>query len=262
MIKNCLFVIDPQKDFMPGGALGVPGADEDMKRLAAFISSNQKSIDNIIVTLDSHHYIHIAHPSWWSDAEGNAPAPFTPITLEDVTSGKWKCAADEFQTMTEYYLGQLAESGVTHMVWPPHCIIGSDGHAVEETLFDAIQEWEKDFKVAEFLSKGANLFTEHFGAFEAVVPIAGYDDTTYNFEVLEVLEKHEQVIVAGEASSHCVAQTLYQMISHMSEDNIKKIVYLSDACSPVTGCEAMEQELIEKLKEVGVTVTTTADLKL
>jgi nicotinamidase/pyrazinamidase len=279
MTKTCLFVIDPQKDFMPerikvvddkevtipAGALGVTGADEDMKRLAGFIASNKKTIDTIIITLDSHHTVHVAHPIWWVDENGNAPDPFTPITKEDVLSDNpvWKCREPEFQNITEYYISQLAEKGITHMVWPPHCIIGSDGHAVEDTLFEAILDWEKDFKVAEYVNKGTSLFTEHFGAFEAVVPIAGYDETTFNDELLDILGRHDRVVVAGEASSHCVAQTLIQMLEKMDEENIRKIIYLEDACSPVTGCEGMEQDFLGKLKEAGVTVaTTTEDLAL
>lgn len=39
----------------PGGAMAIPGANEDSVRLAAMIRANKGDIDDIIVTLDSHH---------------------------------------------------------------------------------------------------------------------------------------------------------------------------------------------------------------
>ena len=56
MSRIRLFVIDPQNDFMDmeGAALPVPGANADMSRLTAFVQSMASSIDELIVTLDSH----------------------------------------------------------------------------------------------------------------------------------------------------------------------------------------------------------------
>ncbi len=53
--KNILLIIDPQIDFHPGGSLAVAGANEDTERIAAFINRHISAIDEIYVTLDSHH---------------------------------------------------------------------------------------------------------------------------------------------------------------------------------------------------------------
>ena len=63
-MKVHLFCIDIQRDFCEppgngGGALFVPGADQDMDRLANFISRCASKLDDIDVTLDSHHPVHI-----------------------------------------------------------------------------------------------------------------------------------------------------------------------------------------------------------
>lgn len=51
-----MLIIDPQMDFHPpNGTLGVPGAQEDSERTAAFIREHIDEIDDIFVTLDSHH---------------------------------------------------------------------------------------------------------------------------------------------------------------------------------------------------------------
>ncbi len=55
MGKFTLLIIDPQVDFHPGGSLGIPTANEDSERTAGFILDNMDNIEQIIVTLDSHH---------------------------------------------------------------------------------------------------------------------------------------------------------------------------------------------------------------
>ncbi len=86
-----LMIIDPQCDFHSGGSLAVPGADEDAIRLAAWIDKHSARIDHIVVTLDTHHKLHIAHASFWRaghDAEIR-PESFTLISAEDIMNGKW-----------------------------------------------------------------------------------------------------------------------------------------------------------------------------
>jgi len=50
-----LLLVDPQVDFQPGGSLAVVGADADSDRIADLIRSKIFEIDEIIITLDSHH---------------------------------------------------------------------------------------------------------------------------------------------------------------------------------------------------------------
>jgi hypothetical protein len=93
MTKNVqLLIIDPQNDFCDPerGSLFVKGADEDMRRLAGFIRENGKLINDIYVTLDSHHLIHVAHPIYWRNKEGIHPPPLTPISANEVVEFNWK----------------------------------------------------------------------------------------------------------------------------------------------------------------------------
>lgn len=53
--KLILLIIDPQNDFHPGGTLAIGTANEDSARIAAFIDRHISTIDEIYVTLDSHH---------------------------------------------------------------------------------------------------------------------------------------------------------------------------------------------------------------
>jgi nicotinamidase-related amidase len=85
-----LLLIDVQKDFHPGGSLAIPAAGEDAERIANAIRTNGDSIERIVATMDSHHKLHIAHPSFWvsGDDEKHHPSPFTIITTEEITLGK------------------------------------------------------------------------------------------------------------------------------------------------------------------------------
>ncbi|KAL7526235.1 hypothetical protein ACHAXR_001385 [Thalassiosira sp. AJA248-18] len=85
-----LLLIDVQKDFHPGGSLAIPTADTDALRTASFIKKHSSSISRIVMTMDSHHKLHIAHPCFWTNSEtGDHPNPFTIISSDDVVSGKW-----------------------------------------------------------------------------------------------------------------------------------------------------------------------------
>lgn len=55
MKGTALLIVDPQLDFHEGGSLAVPGANADAERIAELISEKQDQIDEIFVTLDSHH---------------------------------------------------------------------------------------------------------------------------------------------------------------------------------------------------------------
>lgn len=52
---TALLIVDPQVDFHERGSLAVPGASADAERIARLISESCQNIDELIVTLDSHH---------------------------------------------------------------------------------------------------------------------------------------------------------------------------------------------------------------
>ena len=53
--KVILLIIDPQVDFHPGGSLAIANANDDSERTASLILNNIDHIDEIVVTLDTHH---------------------------------------------------------------------------------------------------------------------------------------------------------------------------------------------------------------
>src|SRR4030043_487252 len=109
--KICLLTIDGQFDFCdPKGKLYVQGAEKDMSRLAKMVRRISGDLDDIIATLDSHRTLHIAHPVWWVDAQGNHPNPFTLIHEADVigVNPKWKATNPGYQERSVEYVKKLA----------------------------------------------------------------------------------------------------------------------------------------------------------
>ena len=87
-----LLVIDPQNDFLDiaGAALPVPGANADMDRLAAWLSTHAAQVQSLTVTLDSHASVGVERTSFWLQADGSAVAPFTLIRAADVQAGTFR----------------------------------------------------------------------------------------------------------------------------------------------------------------------------
>ena len=88
-------MVDVQNSFhVPNGSLAVPNSDKDAKKLVKFIHTNMKSIDRIVMTLDTHHKLHIAHPKFWINCnDGSHPNPFTLVKSSDIGS-VWKPRED------------------------------------------------------------------------------------------------------------------------------------------------------------------------
>lgn len=232
-----LMIIDPQNDFMDtaNAALPVPGAVGDMRRVAALIDRVGRRLTDIHVTLDSHRVIDVAHPGMWMDAAGNSPAEYTIITAADIEKGIWSPRAPSLRKRMLAYARAL-ESGGKYplMIWPEHCVIGTEGHNVQGDLMEALKRWERrEFANVDYVVKGTNPYTEHYGALMAEVPDADDPATGLNTKFLQMLAEADVVAVAGEALSHCVRSTVDQIVENIGESHLGKFVILTDCSSPV-----------------------------
>ena len=260
-----LLIIDPQNDFCDPekGSLFVPGADADMDRLSGLVDRLSDRLSDIHVTLDSHHYVDIAHPVFWTDGDGNAPTPFTQISVTDVRDGKWTTRLPSARDRALAYLESLETGGrYPHTIWPPHCLIGSYGHNVMPKLFEALTKWEASrFGVVDYVTKGSNLWTEHFSAVQAEVPDPKDPGTQVNTRLIDTLETADLIILAGEAGSHCLANTVRDVADRFSDASyIKKLVLLTDATSPVPGFESYQDDFIRDMTARGMQLSTTAEI--
>ena len=278
-MKTTLLIIDPQEDFCnPQGALFVPGADEDIKRTAELINRLDNKIANINVTMDSHRQIDIAHPIMFVDSEGNHPAPFTIISGADLDNGTWTVIKPQWEKIVRNYLTELENRGRYPLcIWPPHCLIGMTkkvplldegdtimdddgvlmtdfcGHAVGSVLSKALMDWEnRNVLPINFISKGDNIFTEHYSAYSAEVPDLKDSSTTPNADLLEILLKADEVGVLGEALSHCVANTMLDITEHMTKEEVGKFTLIEDCCSNVAGFEKLGDKFKATMTDRGM----------
>lgn len=258
--KIHMLVIDPQNDFAdPKGTLFVPGADQDMVRLAGLVNRIRSKIEDIHVTLDSHHLVHIANPIFWRNSNGDQPKPFTMITSKDVEAGTWTTKIPSHYKKALDYLRALEAGGrYPHVIWPPHCLIGSWGTAVNPLMFDALRSWEEEFAVVDMVTKGSNVWTEHFSGVKAEVPEANDPSTQINTGLIRTLEEADEIVVSGIAGSHCVANTGRDVANNFSDPKyIQKMVLLTDTISPVPGFEKFQEDFVKEMTARGMQLSTT-----
>ncbi|WP_373513999.1 nicotinamidase [Persicitalea sp.] len=255
-----LLVIDAQYDFCdPEGALFVPGAVEDVERLAALVERSSDGIDHIVVTLDTHHVLDIAHPGFWQDATGNPPVPFTPISLVEMEAGTWQPI---FETdYVKKYLRQLEAQGeFQHFIWPEHCLVGTRGASLAEPLARALRDWSQHAqKNYAAVTKGLHPLAEHFGVFQAQIPVPGAPETSLNQPLLDDLARYDQIWLAGEARSHCVATSLHQLLRYAPE-LAPKITLLTDCTSDVTNLGHLADPIYAEARDLGVVFTESTDV--
>jgi nicotinamidase-related amidase len=273
-----LLLIDPQNDFcdlppdwLPADAvtgaklqpaLPVAGAHADMLRLADLIHQGAKGISGITVTLDSHHRLDIAHPTFWRVRDGSAVAPFTPITAAQVRAGDYQPRDAAALPRALAYLDELERRGrYTLMVWPVHCEIGSWGHNVHAAVKGAYNAWEDGaLRTVEKVGKGSNPWTEHYSAVQAEVPDTQDPGTQLNMQLVESLDRADLIVVAGEASSHCVRATTQHIVDNLPSGRPSRVVLVTDCMSPVTGFDAQHQAFLADMAARGVQLRTSAEM--
>lgn len=259
-----LLLIDPQNDFCApsaqGPALGVPGADADMHRVAALLRTQGQLFEAIHVSLDAHHPIDIAHPGWWQDAEGKAPPPFTCISRQDVELGRWRTKDADQQSWSLHYVHSLELKGkYALIIWPEHCLIGTWGHQLHEEVAESLNQWARQHQTQiNYVLKGMNPATEHYSALSAEVPLREDENTRLNTKLVAKLDEADQIWVAGEALSHCVASTVRDLVAAQPE-MAKKLWLITDAMNSVPGFEKQGAEFLAEMHALGARLTRIGD---
>jgi nicotinamidase/pyrazinamidase len=278
--KTHLLIIDAQNDFcdLPADwcpaspiaanplsgerllpALPVAGAHADMLRLATLMRIGAAQISAITVTLDSHHRFDIAHPTFWNTGAGSKLVPFTSITAAQVRLGEFVPKNVALRERALAYLDGLERRGrYTLMVWPVHCEIGSWGHNVHAAVKAAYNQWEDLHQtLVQKINKGSNPWTEHYSALQAEVPDASDAATQLNTALITSLDQADMIVVAGEASSHCVRATVEHLVDHLPSGRVGKVALLTDCMSPVAGFDSAHQNFLLAMAQRGVVLTNS-----
>ncbi|MET1113627.1 MAG: cysteine hydrolase [Comamonas sp.] len=269
-----LLVIDPQNDFCdlpptcwPAGtqpSLAVADAHRHMQRLARWLKRQIARIDAITITLDSHQRFDIAHPGFWRAMDGSEMLPFTPITAAQVRAAQFLPREPAHLPRTLDYLDALERQGrYTLMVWPVHCELGGWGHGVHAELLAACGAWQLERQRAvHHVLKGMNPFTEHYSALMAEVVDPTDPATALNTSLLARLAQADVLVIAGEASSHCVRASVEHLVEYLPSGHAQRLVLLTDCMGPVAGFESAEQDFFSAMRAQGVQFATSDSLEL
>ncbi len=264
--KIQLLIVDMQVDFThPEGTLYVPGAEDDIRRLIDFIIRNAAGITDIICTLDSHLPFQIFHASWWVDENGHHPIPLTIISLEEVRNGRWRPVVMPEHSLS--YVQRLEEGAKKKLtIWPYHVLIGGMGNALDPSLWSVVM-WHALARKTQptWLQKGRVPQSEHYSAIAPEIDIPEHPQGQKHTPLLRSVEAADALIIAGEAQSHCVLETLEDIVVEYREqpDVLQSIYVLLDCMSPVVhptvDFGAIAERGFAEFAKLGVNFVTSTD---
>ena len=256
--RSHLVLIDAQRDFcFPEGTLYVGGrsgrgAMDDNDRIARFIYSNLGAISEITCTLDSHLPIQIFFAPFWVDRAGEPLTAHRTISVEEVRAGDVApnpdivdaVGAPDLSWLTKqvlFYCESLAKAGKYVLyLWPPHVLLGGDGHVLagviqEARLFHAYARGARN----SVEIKGRHALTENYSVFspEVLLTHDGASLANRNGALLDALLEEDRLIIAGQASSHCVKSSIDDLTDAILKRDpglARRVYILEDAMSAVT----------------------------
>ncbi len=250
-----LYIIDGQKDFcFPEGTLYVggesgTGAIDDSRRIAEFIYRNLRNISQVRATMDTHFAYQIFFSSFLVFDDGSPVPPHTAVPLDDVRSGKVKPSPYAAAVVGDYnylvrhllhYCSELEKAGKYVLyVWPEHCILGSDGHALAGVLHEArmFHAYTRGSQ-SHVEVKGGNPLTENYSVFrpEVLTGPDGKPIAQKNVRMYETALRGKGIFV-GQAASHCVASSIDDILNEILAKDPKlasNFYVLEDCMSSVT----------------------------
>ncbi len=255
--RNHLVLIDLQRDFcFPEGTLFVggrsgQGALEDNHRIARFIYQNLAHISEITCTLDSHLPFQIFFAPFWVDRSGLPLAPHRTLSADEIRAGDARpnpdlvaaVGAPDLDWLTRqvlFYCESLAGAGKYVLyLWPPHVLVGGDGHALagviqEARLFHAYARGARNGVEI----KGMHALTENYSVFspEVLLTHDGASLASRNGALIESLLGEDRLIIAGQASSHCVKSSIDDLLAAIVEKDAalaRRVYIIEDAMSAV-----------------------------
>lgn len=252
-----LLLIDMQRDFcFPEGTLYVggrsgTGALEDNDRIARFIYANLERLSEITCTLDSHLPLQIFFAPFWVDRDGAPLTPHRTVTAADIRSGEAAPHPDIARAVgapdaawlgrqCAYYCEQLEANGrYTLYLWPPHVLVGGDGHALAGVIQEArlFHAWARGARNGLEI-KGLHPLSENYSVFspEVLLTHDGSSLASRNGALIDALLAEDRLVVAGQASSHCVKSSIDDLLSAILERDpslARKVYILEDGMSAV-----------------------------
>ncbi|MFH2143402.1 MAG: nicotinamidase [Bacteroidota bacterium] len=287
--KIHLLLIDVQKDFCyPEGTLYVGGRDgqgaiENNKKIAEFIYQKIDRITNITTTLDTHFAYQIFFPWFWLDSTDRYLSPHTIITTEMIKKGEvkpnpaiawWLCNNNYMwlEKQVAFYTQELEKAGKYQLyLWPPHCIIGTDGHCLAGIIHEA-RMFHSFTRGAQSLAeiKGGHPLTENYSILspEVLLRYDGQALVQKNVRFIKTLLDSDAVIIAGQAASHCVKSSIEDLLNEIKAQDptlVQKVYIMKDCMSSVVipgGPDFTDtaKQALDKFTSEGMNVVESTDI--
>jgi nicotinamidase-related amidase len=83
--------------------------------------------------------------------------------------------------------------------------------------------------------------------------------TKLNTALVDVLGEADEILITGEALSHCVASSIRDIAAQFGVDQVQKFTLLEDTSSNVGGFEKLGQDFVKEMVKKGMKVTRTVD---
>lgn len=271
---TALVLVDMQFDFVhPNGNLSVPNAQNDLQNIVEFIYNNTASITSIFCSLDTHNQYQIFYPSWWIyEDSGEHPDAWTMISLNrngeavDQSGRRVRALIDPLWSIGTYLPDLKATAAKDLMLWPYHCMQGTQGAALMPSLSEALAYHSAArLSQTQYIEKGTAPRTEHFGIWGAEVPDPSNPSTSINTVMLDALAAYDRIYIAGEAKSHCVLETKKQTLRYFANqpEQIRKLRFLTNCTSSVVApgidFDAIANAEESKMVRQGVVQVTSFD---
>ncbi|KAK6906778.1 hypothetical protein I203_100765 [Kwoniella mangroviensis CBS 8507] len=184
MDKTALLIIDVQYDFLPpSGSLAVPDGQDILPVIHDLLDENKYDWPVIVASQDYHPRKHISFASTHPPHK-----PFEPLLVRDARGTTYQ------QTL-----------------WPDHCIQGTKGTEIEESIKEKLDQWGRKVRLAR---KGTHMKLEAYSAFDGDAH-PGEQKLPSESPLSTYLRKQgvEKVVIVGLATDFCVLQTALSAIS-------------------------------------------------
>ena len=247
-----------QKDFcFPEGSLFVAGrsgagAIDDSRAISEFVYRNLGRLTHVTATMDTHFAYQIFSPSFWLDENDQPLTAHREVTTEEIETGrarpnpavaKWLCNGNYPWLLKQvtYYCRELEKAGKYKLyLWPPHCLLGSDGHGLagvvqEARLFHSFARGSQSWVEV----KGGNPLTENYSVLrpEVLTRFDGQPLAQRNTHFLKTLFDADALVIAGQAASHCVKSSIDDLLDEIVAQDpalARKVYVMTDCMSAVT----------------------------
>ncbi len=294
-MRTHLLLIDVQRDFcFPEGTLYVGdrsgrGAVEDSDRIARFVYRNLGVLTEITATLDTHFPFQIFFPSFWMDENDRPLCAHREILTDEIRKGQvkpnpavasWLCGGDLawLRRQVAFYCAELEKAGKYRLyLWPPHCLLGGDGHALAGVIQEArlFHSYVRGAQNSIEL-KGGNALTENYSVLAPEV-LARFDGQVLaerNTPFIKTLLESDALVIAGQAASHCVKSSIEDLLVEIQatdETLARKVYILEDCMSSVAVPDAarpgeflfdftaLAKEALERFAAAGMHVVRSTD---